>query len=227
MPFPMLGAAVAGGLGVVGGLLGNRSSAGQAERDRQFQSQEAMASRQFTSAQAKRQMDFQQDMRANQWQVAVEDMRAAGLNPALAYSQGSAGSLGGASGGGASGSGSRATQQDVISPAVASAMQYRRMEEDLKNLKAQRLKTEAETKVVAGNRGQLWGPVVDALLPAIQRFMNDPVSNARGAVNWYTGPMRRAASWYTKPLGAARDKAVDIAGDLRKAIQNQRQQRRR
>lgn len=45
---------------------------------------------------AKKQREFQERMRATQYQTAVEDMRKAGLNPALAYTQGGAGTPSGA-----------------------------------------------------------------------------------------------------------------------------------
>lgn len=46
--------------------------------------------------QAREQMAFQERMRGTQYQTAVEDMKAAGLNPALAYSKGGAGTPAGA-----------------------------------------------------------------------------------------------------------------------------------
>lgn len=46
---------------------------------------------------AREQMDFQEQMRATQYQTTMADMAKAGLNPILAYKQGGAGNLSGAS----------------------------------------------------------------------------------------------------------------------------------
>lgn len=59
-------------------------------------SDELTASREFNRDEAAVNRDFQQNMRATQYQTAVKDMQAAGLNPMLAYSQGGAGNLSGA-----------------------------------------------------------------------------------------------------------------------------------
>lgn len=65
---------IGGALGLIGGLFQN--SAQQASADKQ--------------------MDFQKEMDSTKYQRGMADMKAAGLNPILAYSQGGAGSPSGA-----------------------------------------------------------------------------------------------------------------------------------
>ena len=109
---PFVSSLVSGGLSYMGARRAQNINVEQAALDRQFQ----------------------REMRNTQWQAAVSDMEAAGLNPALAYSQGPNAAPGG----------SRAQVQDAVTPAVSSAMQMRRMMADLQNVKAQTQKVRQE-----------------------------------------------------------------------------------
>lgn len=115
----MLPLAVAAGLSLLGGVLGNRSRSKEADKNRRFQER----------------------MRNTSWQAGVADMEKAGLNPALAYTQGGA----------ASPSGSMASQDDVISGAVSSAMDAKRLKSQLANDKGQRELMYNQAKLAANS----------------------------------------------------------------------------
>lgn len=85
--------------------------------------------------QARDQMDFQERMRSTQYQTAVQDMKLAGLNPALAYQQGGAGTPAGAQG---------APKQNPIAAGVNAAMQ----QAQISNTQAQTKKTLAESNQI-------------------------------------------------------------------------------
>lgn len=87
-----------------------------------FNQRSANKSMQYSSAQAARQMQFQDDQSRTQYQRAVADMKKAGLNPMLAAKLG-----GNAAMSGAMGSGAQATMPDLGST-INSAQNVRQME---------------------------------------------------------------------------------------------------
>ena len=78
----------------------------EAELNRVFQKSSAEAAMDFTANENAINRAFQERMANTAWQRSVADLRAAGLNPLLAYSQGGASSPAGSTGSGVSASGS-------------------------------------------------------------------------------------------------------------------------
>lgn len=78
------------------------------------------------AAQAQKQMDFQAEQTGTSYQRGVADMKAAGLNPMLAYSQGGA----------ASGSGAQAQMGNEIGAGVSTAVQAAMTRAQLQQLQA-------------------------------------------------------------------------------------------
>ncbi len=141
-----------GGLSLGGALGGVLGFLGQ-QQTNQKNWDIAQAANAASAEQARSQMDFQERMRETQYQTAVEDMKKAGLNPMLAYSQGGAGTPTGAMG---------QVSTAKVGNTLASAVQgYQSMamtnaELDQKdaltqNTSAQTVKTEADTIQTAVN----------------------------------------------------------------------------
>lgn len=120
-------AALTGAVGLLGGERANAGNRREAAKNRAFQSREAQVNR-----------DFQERMRNTEWQAAVADMEAAGINPAVAYARGGASSPGGSM---ASGS-QAAPMHDTVGSAFQRSMEGVQM----KLARAQVEKTTAEAE---------------------------------------------------------------------------------
>jgi hypothetical protein len=140
----MIGDLLGGALGFIGQERTNASKEGIAS-----------AANAASAEQAAKQMDFQERMRKTQYQTAVEDMKEAGLNPMLAYSQGGAGTPTGAMG--------QISSADIGNSTAAGLKGYQgmsmnRADLDLKQATtvgttATTLKTEADTIKTAADIG--------------------------------------------------------------------------
>ena len=115
MPNPLLLAAAPAAISGIAGLFGQKSTNKQNLKI------------------AREQMGFQERMRNTQWQSAVEDMRAAGINPALAYQQGGNAAPGGASA--------------VMGNEVSSALEAMQMQKTLQLMNHQVAEQKGKAKV--------------------------------------------------------------------------------
>lgn len=114
--------AITAGLGVLSGGLTNKWAGNSAQHAMDFSASQQLVSEDFNREEAQKTRDWQQQMRATQYQTATADMQKAGLNPMLAYSQGGAGTPSGATASVGTGAGGTAAPvRDVLDNASTAA----------------------------------------------------------------------------------------------------------
>jgi hypothetical protein len=131
---PFIGAPAAVSAAMAANYLGQRS----ANRANVSSAREQMA---FQGAQAQQQMQFQERMSNTAYQRTMADMRASGLNPILAYSQG-----GGSTPMGSSPGGAQAVSRSNFEN-VASALQLSTLRAQLENLEKTSDEIDSRTKL--------------------------------------------------------------------------------
>lgn len=175
------------GSGLLGSLISligyNTLGLSKAEKEANaFTAQQNQAAMDFEERLADKQMAFQADQSATQWQRGVADMHAAGLNPALAYGQGGAQAMSGSSGAGHAGA--------SVTPAtsLSDIMQLATLGPTIQNLKAQTRKTNASAaleEIDANTRDALNAQELDRLVAATDQ-LTESANNERFArqVKW-------------------------------------------
>lgn len=129
-----------------------------------FTEQMARQSMNFEAEQAQQQMDFQERMANTQWQRGVQDMIAAGLNPALAYGQGGAAAPSGAMASGVSGSsvdpGRGLSMSDILS-AISFQKEMEMRDAQIESINADIEGKNIENQIKASDLE--WRPAINAI----------------------------------------------------------------
>jgi len=149
LPAAMIGSSLLGGLGGI-----RQESAGR-------------------SASA-RQMAFQERMRETQYQTAVEDMRAAGLNPMLAYQQGGAGTPSGSTYQPQNIGAAAAQGLQQGASAYATSMAGEQTEQNVRALKKIGSSTDLVKRTLPNRLGSRIEKILDPFLKKIEAYLDTP-----------------------------------------------------
>lgn len=145
----MWGPIIGAGIGAIGNLAGGLLQQQGANAQNAMSWQQMQLQQQFADQQAQKQMDFQERMSSTAYQRSMADMRAAGLNPILAYKQGGASSPGGAMG--SAGGASFENAMEGLGEGVSSASQAAHRAMELSSMKADIANKESTTDLNKAN----------------------------------------------------------------------------
>lgn len=144
-PFSAIGNIASSVVGYFGQKSANRANINIGRENNAFSARQAEMNRQFQQNMWQKSIDYQTQMSNTSWQRGVSDMRAAGINPMLAVSQGGASSPGAGGTSGNSAAGIAAANQQSDTAAASANMR------DFALTRAQLMKTAADIENVKVN----------------------------------------------------------------------------